>query len=64
MYRTVQGDTWDKIAKVVYGDELQAGFLMSQNYPLLDYFIFPANIELNTPDLPEEGIGELPAWRD
>ena len=30
-YETVQGDTWDKIAYQVYGDEKYAGYLMENN---------------------------------
>lgn len=33
-YETVQGDTWDKIAYQVYGDEKYAGYLMENNRPV------------------------------
>ncbi len=36
---------------------------MQNNYNLLDYFIFPAGIEVNTPKLPKEINSELPIWR-
>lgn len=62
-YKTIQGQTWDEIAKEVYNSEKQAGFLMQSNPELLDFFIFPEGIVLRTPDLPEEKRSELPPWR-
>lgn len=62
-YRTVQGDTWDMIAKRVYGAEKHLDYLMANNYPLLDYFIFPAGVEVSVPDLPTDMVSDLPAWR-
>lgn len=62
-YTTVQGDTWDIIAKKVYGNEMKADFLMANNFQALDTFIFPEGIVLNTPDLPEEQDDDLPPWR-
>ena len=41
-YRTVQGDTWDLIAKKQYGDEKKLDILMMNNFSLLNYVIFPA----------------------
>ena len=63
VYKTIQGDTWDMVAKKVYGAEGHLDYLMAHNFDLLDYFIFPAGIEINTPDLPLEQEEDLPAWR-
>lgn len=63
-YTTVQGDTWDIIAKKVYGDEKHAGYLMENNRLLLDYMIFPGGITLDIPELTEETDPDLPIWRD
>lgn len=63
-YTTVQGDTWDIIAKKVYGDEKYAGYLMENNRLLLDYMIFPGGITLDIPELTEETDPDLPIWRD
>lgn len=63
-YTTVQGDTWDKIAKKVYGKEIHADFLMANNFLELDAFVFSEGTVLNTPELPEEQDGDLPPWRD
>ena len=61
-YKTIQGDTWDMIAKKVYGDEKYMDYLMANNFPLLDHFIFSAGIEVNVPELPENESDDLPAW--
>lgn len=63
VYKTIQGDTWDMVAQKVYGAERHLDYLMAHNFDLLDYFIFPAGIEINTPDLPLEQEEDLPAWR-
>lgn len=52
------------IAKKVYGNEMRADYLMSNNMKLLDIFVFPSGVALATPQLPEELNGELPPWRD
>lgn len=63
---TIQGDTWDTIAKRVYGNELRAQDLMEarENIRLLDYEIFPGGVVVATPELPEEAAtDDLPEWR-
>ena len=62
-YRTIQGDTWDMIAKKVYGAERYLDYLMASNFELLDYFIFPAGIVVKVPELPAEISEDLPSWR-
>ena len=64
--RTIQGDTWDTIAKRAYGDELKAQELMEarENVRLLDIQIFPAGIEVAVPEFPEKAaVQDLPDWR-
>lgn len=63
-YETVQGDTWDMIAKKVYGEEKYAGYLMESNRLLLDYMIFPGGVALSISELTEEQDADLPIWRD
>lgn len=63
-YTARQGQTWDEIALEVYGDEVYAGFLMQNNYELLDVLIFSAGDTLNTPDLVLEVEGDTPPWID
>ena len=45
-YVTKQGDTWDLIAKKVYGAEKYLDHLMAHNFDLLDHFVFSAGIEV------------------
>lgn len=63
-YTTRQGDAWDAIAHRVYGDEKHTGWLMQNNFPLLDVFMFDAGVVLQTPDLPKDNITTgTPIWR-
>lgn len=61
-YTTIHGQAWDQISKEVYGTEMNAGRLMAANPKLLDTFIFPAGVVLETPDI-EEQETNLPPWR-
>ena len=64
-YTTVQGDTWDLIAYKLYGDESYADVLMESNYPYLDFFVFPADVVLNAPEVKRsEDDFEVPEWRE
>ena len=62
-YTTIQGDTWDNIARKVYGSETHADFLMQHNYPVLDVLVFSSGTILNVPELPESKNESLPVWR-
>ena len=61
-YTTVQGQTWDQIAKEVYGKEKYADVLMEANPKILDTFIFSAGVVVNTPEIAVEKK-EVPPWR-
>ena len=61
-YTTIQGDTWDMIAKKVYDDESYTFLLMEANPQLLDYFVFPEGIVITVPEKPEE-TDDMPEWR-
>ncbi len=65
VYITKSGDMWDMIAKEVYGDELYASYLMSNNQDKLDYYQFPQGIRLTIKELTtKEKVAEtLPGWR-
>ena len=63
-YKTIQGDTWDMISKKVYGAEKHMDFLMENNFPLLDIFIFPAGVCVNTPKQPSFRLGEQEGLRE
>lgn len=68
-YTTVQGDTWDLIAKAMYGSEMKAQVLMEEreNITLLDIEVFPAGIQVAVPDINNVDSSvdntELPEWR-
>ncbi|MDO5544947.1 MAG: LysM domain-containing protein [Eubacteriales bacterium] len=62
-YITKSGDTWDGIAKEVYGSEYHADVLMAANRDHIDTFIFSAGVTLNTPALEDERDGLLPPWK-
>ena len=62
-YITKSGDTWDMIAKEVYGSEYHADVLMAANAAHIETFIFQAGVELSTPALEEDLNGLLPPWK-
>ena len=62
-YSPPSGDTWDMIAKEVYGSEYHADVLMAANAAHIETFIFQAGVELSTPALEEERNGLLPPWK-
>lgn len=63
-YITKQGDAWDKIAFEVYGDEKYTGWLMQNNFHLLDIFVFDAGVVIQTPEPPENSTASnVPIWR-
>lgn len=62
-YTTKQGDTWDWIARRVYGSERKFPYLMQQNPQYMDVFIFDGGVKLNCPELPQTVSETAPAWR-
>ena len=62
-YTTKSGDTWDTIAREVYGSEYQAGALMQANPEHIDMFLFSAGVVLTTPAVKTERAGTLPPWK-
>lgn len=62
-YTTVQGDMWDGIAYSQLGDVVHTDKLMDLNTPYLGYYIFPAGITLELPDVKAEAVGALPPWK-
>lgn len=62
-YITKSGDTWDLVAKQVYGSEYHADTLMEANRDQINTFIFSAGVALNTPALKESRDGLLPPWK-
>lgn len=62
-YTTKSGDTWDVIAKQVYGDEYCAGPLMAANPAHIHVFLFHAGTVLSTPPIENQRSGTLPPWK-
>lgn len=62
-YTTIQGDMWDSIAHKVLGDVCHTDKLMQKNTKYLDYFIFPAGIVLELPEVSSESSLPLPPWK-
>lgn len=66
-YITIQGDTWDSIAYDLYGDENYMSVLMEANFDYVDTLKFPANVELNVPEIGieiENDTDDQPDWRN
>lgn len=64
--RTVQGDTWDTVARRELGSDGFAGAVMDMNHGALDYLFFPAGVELRLPEELEDTAGDdadLPPWK-
>lgn len=65
MYQTIQGDTFDKIAKKIYDDEFLMDVLIKANPEHSRIVIFPAGVSLNTPSVPSKKVSaqNLPPWK-
>lgn len=61
-YTTIQGDTWDLIAFVQYGDELQMHWLIEANPLQRETVIFPSGVVLTIPTLVTTSRAPLPPW--
>ena len=62
-YSTIQGDMWDSIAYTQLGDVAHTDKLMSINQGYLDYYIFPAGIILELPDIDPGVPDSQPPWK-
>lgn len=51
IYTSIQGDTWDKIAKDKLGSEFFMAKLIECNFNLRHYAILPAGIKVVIPDI-------------
>lgn len=66
-YTTKQNQTWDVIAKEVYGDEKYTEQLMKSNLDKIDIFVFSAGTVLYTPVIAttqKEQDTTIPDWRN
>jgi phage tail protein X len=62
-YRTVSGDTFDKIAKLKYGDEKLALNIIEANIEYANIIVFGAGVNLNIPDIVVNQTANLPPWK-
>lgn len=63
IYTTTLGDTWDKIAFKVYGEEKYMHELMEANPDMIKTIFFEANIRVICPDIPIPLNAKLPPWK-
>jgi len=62
-YKTVSGDTFDKIAYKFYRNEKQALNIIEANIEYANIIIFGAGVELNIPDIEIAQTTNLPPWK-
>lgn len=63
-YITVQGDTWDIIAKKVYGNEKLMIHMLRINPEWNQTVFFPSGVILEVPELEADDTPvELPPWK-
>lgn len=63
MYITKQGDMWDSIAFQQLGSTSYTDKLMNLNAQYIDYYIFPAGVTLELPDVAPKKSDKLPPWK-
>lgn len=64
VYITREDETWDMVAKEIYGNEFFADKLMLVNPDLIDRFAFSDGDEVLCPAFDGEEFEELPDWRN
>lgn len=63
---TKQGDTWDILAKTLYGSEMYMDILINANIAHRKTVIFHAGVKLNVPDIDTDAVTvdeDLPIWK-
>lgn len=63
IYITQQGDTWDKIAKKVYGNEFEVKRLLEANMNLVEVVQFSSNQKVICPLFEITNQIPVPKWR-
>lgn len=61
--RTIQGDTWDMLAKRAYGDEKMMDVLIQTNPSQRMTAIFPAGATISVPETGQAARSAPPPWR-
>ena len=62
-YTTKSGDTFDIIAFQELGDGRYTEKLINANRDKIQYFIFPAGIEISIPDIETDRLEKIPPWK-
>ena len=63
-YTTIQGDMWDGIAYKALGSTDMTDQLMRSNPKYINYFTFPAGVELILPEVDDMVSADtIPPWR-
>ena len=62
-YRTKAGDTFDKIAYELYGNEYVASYIITANPQYADTIIFSEGVFLDLPILEVIESSTLPTWK-
>jgi len=60
---TIQGDTWDIVAKRVWGNEKLMDTLIEANPSQRHRMVFPAGCVLTVPDVSVGSSVDVPPWR-
>lgn len=63
VYTTVLGDTWDKIAFKVYGNEIYLHELMASNPDHIRTIFFGSGVRIICPDILLPVDKSLPPWK-
>lgn len=63
MYKTQQGETWDMIARKLYGSGRYTGTLIQANLKYAKYVILPYGTLLNVPEVDSTEELPLPPWK-
>lgn len=65
IYKTVQGDTFDIIAKKCYKNELYIHLIMQANPEHIQTIVFNSGIELKIPDIDTSvKVSQQTPWRE
>ena len=64
IYSTIQGDSWDIIAKKVYGSEEYMTDLLKANQGLNDVKVFSTGVKITCPTVEKKTLSFLlPPWK-
>jgi phage tail protein X len=62
-YETKQGDTWDVLARDIYGSEMLAYLILQANPAYMEMIYLPSGLKLTIPDTPPQKTNQpMPPW--